>query len=99
MALRKWAVHDLPGNTEVGLVAANESTATRLRGLSPLQSTGTRDLVASNIPYTPGDSRTPACLSCGIRQAHQVYKTTLYYICSDILIVNINNVDVNTSVK
>lgn len=72
LALRKWAVHDLPGNTEVGLVAANESTATRLRGLSPLQSTGTRDLVASNIPYTPGDSRTPACLSCGIRQAHQM---------------------------
>uniref|UniRef100_A0A1B6L3U4 Calcium-activated chloride channel N-terminal domain-containing protein n=1 Tax=Graphocephala atropunctata TaxID=36148 RepID=A0A1B6L3U4_9HEMI len=72
LALRKWAVHDLPSNTEVGLVSANESNAQRLRGLSPLQSPGARDLVASNIPYTPGDTRAPACLSCGIKEAIQM---------------------------
>lgn len=72
LALRKWVVHDLPTNTEVGLVSANESNAQRLRGLSPLQSSGARDLVASNIPYTPGDTRAPACLSCGIKEAVQV---------------------------
>lgn len=72
LAIRKWAVHDLPGNTEVGLVSVNETAAHKLHGLSPLHSSGARDLVASNIPYTPGDSRSPACLACGIREAIQM---------------------------
>ncbi|XP_075216970.1 calcium-activated chloride channel regulator 1-like isoform X2 [Lycorma delicatula] len=72
LAIRKWAVHDLPPNTEVGIVSANEGSATRIHGLSSLQGPEARDLVASNIPYTPGDSRAPACLACGLNQAFQM---------------------------
>lgn len=72
MALRKWAVHDLPAETEVGLVSANDSSANRLHGLSRLQTSDARDQVASNIPYSPGDSRLPACLSCAFKEAIQV---------------------------
>lgn len=72
LAVRKWAVHDLPTNTEVGLVSANDSSASRLHGLSKLQTSDARDQVASNIPYSPGDSRLPACLACAFKEALQV---------------------------
>ncbi|XP_039277350.1 calcium-activated chloride channel regulator 1 isoform X2 [Nilaparvata lugens] len=72
LAIRKWAVHDLPSNSEVGIVSANEGGATQIHKLSPLQRPEARDLVASNIPYTPGDSHAPACLSCGLNEAFQM---------------------------
>lgn len=72
LAIRKWAVHDLPFNTEVGLVSANDTSANRLHDLSNLQNTEARDLVASNIPYSAGDSRSPACLACALKEAVQV---------------------------
>lgn len=72
LAIRKWAVHDLPANTEVGLVSANDSSANRLHGLSRLQTPEARDQVASNIPYSTGDSRQPACLACALKEAIQV---------------------------
>lgn len=75
LAIRKWAVHDLPPNTEVGLVSANDSSANRLHGLSRLQSSDARDQVASNIPYSTGDSRPPACLACAFKEAIQVRRT------------------------
>lgn len=72
MAIRKWAVHDLPSNTEVGLVSANDSSASRLHDLSRLVTSDARDQVASNIPYSPGDSRLPACLTCAFKEAMKV---------------------------
>jgi len=72
LAIRKWVVHDLPANTEVGLVSANDSLANRLHGLSRLQTPEARDQVASNIPYSTGDSRQPACLACALKEAIQV---------------------------
>jgi hypothetical protein len=76
LAVRKWASHDLPANTEVGLVLNNDTTGHRLLPLSPL-STHVRSQVSGNIPFTPGDSRTSACLHCGIRQALNVSISTL----------------------
>lgn len=74
MAIRKWAVHDLPENTEVGLVSANDSSANRLFALSSVLTSDVRDQVASNIPYSSGDSRLPACLACAIKEAITVIK-------------------------
>lgn len=71
LAVRKWAGHDLPANTEVGLVLSNDTTGHRLFPLSPL-STHVRSQISGNIPYTPGDSHSAACLHCGIRQALDV---------------------------
>lgn len=75
LAIRKWAVHDLPANTEVGLVSANDSSANRLHGLSRLQTPDARDQVASNIPYSTGDSRQPACLACALKEAILMLET------------------------
>lgn len=80
LAIRKWAVNDLPADTEVGVVSANDSTANRLYELSRLQSTDARDQVASNIPYLPSDSRQPACLACAFKEAIQVRHYTINVI-------------------
>ncbi|XP_050535825.1 calcium-activated chloride channel regulator 1-like [Daktulosphaira vitifoliae] len=89
LAIRKWAVYDLPPNTEVGLVSANDSSANRLHGLSHLLNNDARDQVASNIPYSPGDSRVPACLSCAIKEAIQMLETraSTYGQASSVIVV------------
>lgn len=71
LAVRKWAGHDLPANTEVGLVLSNDTTGHRLLPLSPLNN-HVRSQISGNIPFTPGDSHSAACLHCGIRQALDV---------------------------
>lgn len=71
-AIRKWTVHDLPVNTEVGFVLANESSAVKILDLHLLNGATARDTVASQVPYTPGDSRGPGCISCGIAEAFEV---------------------------
>ena len=71
LAVRKWAGHDLPSNTEVGLVLSNDTTGHRLLQMSAL-STHARSQVSGSIPFTPGDSHSAACLHCGIRQALDV---------------------------
>lgn len=71
-AIRKWTVHDLPVNTEVGFVLANETSAVRVLDLRSLNGVSARDQIASQVPFTPGDSRAPACLSCGIGEAFEV---------------------------
>ncbi|XP_063226758.1 calcium-activated chloride channel regulator 4-like [Bacillus rossius redtenbacheri] len=73
-ALRKWAVHDLPESSEAGLVLANETSAIPAQQLLPLSMPVARDLVASSLPYLPGDSHSAGCLQCGIRAALQMLK-------------------------
>lgn len=68
-AVRKWANLDLPVNAEAGLVLVNDSSASRLVAMQALSSQAARGLVSSNLPYSPGDSHAPACLSCGLREA------------------------------
>ncbi|XP_025837088.1 calcium-activated chloride channel regulator 4 isoform X1 [Agrilus planipennis] len=69
VAIRKWAWFDLPENTEVGVLLANETGATKLGKIVTLKNSGNRDVLSSNIPYTPGDSIQPACLHCALRIA------------------------------
>ncbi|XP_014279216.1 calcium-activated chloride channel regulator 1 [Halyomorpha halys] len=71
LAVRKWVVVQLQGQVEVALISANETKATLLQSLTPLHNTASRDLLASNVPYTPGDSRA-ACLHCGMNLAYQL---------------------------
>nr|CAD7397190.1 unnamed protein product [Timema cristinae] len=75
LAMRKWTVNDLPGNTEVGLVLTNETSSSQLHNLSPLTDQNARDLIIANIPFTPGDSHAAACLQCGIHTALQMLKS------------------------
>ncbi|XP_055617142.1 calcium-activated chloride channel regulator 1-like [Toxorhynchites rutilus septentrionalis] len=68
-AMRKWVVHDLPANTEVGMVLANDTATEKMLQISSLYIQENKDLVASFIPYSPSDSRQPACLTCAVTDA------------------------------
>ncbi|XP_053698600.1 calcium-activated chloride channel regulator 2-like [Sabethes cyaneus] len=71
-AIRKWVVYDLPANTEVGMVLANDTATEKMLQISSLYIQENKDLVASFIPYSPSDSRQPACLSCAVTDAIQM---------------------------
>lgn len=73
-AIRKWAVHDLLSNTEVGLVMVNDVKAVKRLDITSLKNPTDRDLVGSSIPYTPGDSRAAPCLQCAIKDSIQMLK-------------------------
>lgn len=74
-AIRKWAVHDLPENTEVGVVLTNESGSQKILNIVSLKGANDNrvqnrgDVVASIIPYTPGESTQSPCLHCAIKTA------------------------------
>lgn len=74
-AIRKWAVHDLPDNTEVGVVLTNETGSQKIFKIVSLKSSvndgmgNRRDLVASSIPYTPEESSQTPCLHCTIKDS------------------------------
>ncbi|KAK9888167.1 hypothetical protein WA026_000436 [Henosepilachna vigintioctopunctata] len=73
LALNHWAANQLPNNTELGLVLT-ELRSTRVCELFyPTWQSGLLvkniDKFYSAIPYTPGDSIKPGCLSCGLKDA------------------------------
>lgn len=68
-AIRKWALFDLPQNTEVGVLLAHETGSTKLLNILSLRNSNSRDMISSNIPYTSGDSSQPACLHCALKDA------------------------------
>lgn len=74
-AVRKWALFDLPENTEVGVVLMNETGSQKVLNILSMKSSAdrfanrNRDMVSSSIPYTPGDSGQPACLHCALKEA------------------------------
>ena len=68
-AIRKWVHHDLPSNTEVGVVLANGTATHQVLPLQGLHVDRNRDAVSSFIPYAPSEFSRPGCLSCAIRDA------------------------------
>lgn len=69
VAIRKWALFDLPRNTEVGVLLAQETGSTKLLNILSLKNSNSRDMISANIPYTSGDSSQPACLHCALKEA------------------------------
>ncbi|XP_055703162.1 calcium-activated chloride channel regulator 1-like [Phlebotomus papatasi] len=97
-AIRKWVVYDLPRNTEVGVVLANDTAADKILPISSLMVPKTRDLVASFIPYSPNDSRQPACINCAIRDAIRMLRERSRLIgpASNVILVIAPGMDYNT---
>lgn len=100
-AIRKWAVHDLPGNTEVGVVLTNETGSQKILNLLPLKTStndthqNRRDLIASSIPYTPGESAQSPCLHCAIKTAVDMLnaRTTIQGPANNVIIVIATGID------
>lgn len=94
-AIRKWAVQDLPENTEVGVVLTNETGSQKILNILSLKGTNDnrvqnhRDLVASIIPYTPGESTQNPCLHCAIKTAVDMLndRTTIQGPANNVILV------------
>ncbi|XP_058812546.1 calcium-activated chloride channel regulator 1-like [Topomyia yanbarensis] len=88
-AIRKWVVYDLPSNTEIGMVLANDTATEKILQISSLHIQENKDLVASFIPYSPSDSRQPACLTCAISDAISMLneRTRLHGPASSVILV------------
>ncbi|KAF5285903.1 hypothetical protein FQA39_LY04364 [Lamprigera yunnana] len=67
-ALRKWSVFDLPRTTEVGVILAQDNSATQLLNIVSLQNSIEWG-ITSNIPFSSGDSGQPGCLHCALKDA------------------------------
>lgn len=80
LAIRNWVVYDLPSNTEVGVILANDSGSSKQFDLSSLDQEKNRNLIASFIPFSPGESQKPACMNCAVRDAlAMLEKQSKYY--------------------
>lgn len=74
MAIRKWVVYDLPDNTEVGIVLANDTASAKIFNISSLNIPRNRDFIASFIPFSPSESQSPGCIECAIRDGLTMLK-------------------------
>lgn len=75
-AIRKWAINDLKSNAELSLVTINDTAATIVLQPTLLHNLTARDVVASNVPYTSGDARGPACIRCAIKEALAIFNAS-----------------------
>lgn len=71
LAVRKWAVYDLPDKTEVGMSLTHSSAFK----ITALESSRARDAVASYFPYSPTESASPGCITCAVKKALQMLKS------------------------
>ncbi|KAJ6641601.1 Calcium-activated chloride channel regulator 2 [Pseudolycoriella hygida] len=73
-AIRKWVVHDLPENTEVGIILANDTASAKIFNISSLNIPRNRDFIASFIPFSPSESQSPGCVECAIKDGLRMLK-------------------------
>lgn len=98
-AIRKWAVHDLPENTEVAVVLTTETGSQKFLNFSSLKSSmhdpNPRDHVASSIPYTPGEYTQSPCLHCAIKTAVDMlnYRTRTQGTANNVILVIATGID------
>lgn len=74
VAIRKWVVYDLPENTEVGIVLANDTASAKIFNISSLNIPRNRDFIASFIPFSPSESQSPGCIECAIKDGLAMLK-------------------------
>lgn len=98
LAIRNWVVYDLPANTEVGVLLANDSGTSKQFDLSSLAQEKNRNLIASFIPFSPGESQKPACMNCAVRDAQIMLEkqTNDYGAASSVILIIAPGMDVKT---
>lgn len=98
LAIRNWVVYDLPANTEVGVLLANDTGSSRQFDLSSLAQEKNRNLIASFIPFSPGESQKPACMNCAVRDAQMMLEkqTNDYGAANSVILIIAPGMDVKT---
>lgn len=98
LAIRNWVVNDLPANTEVGVILANETGTSKQFDLSPLDINKNRNLIASFIPFSPSETQRPACMNCAVREAQAMLEKqrTDYGEANAIILIIAPGMDVKT---
>lgn len=99
LAIRNWVVYDLPANTEVGVLLANDTGTSKQFDLTSLAIKENRNLIASFIPYAPGESQRQACLECAIRDAQHMLdrQAKLNGIASSVILIIAPGMDAKTN--
>lgn len=98
LAIRNWVVYDLPANTEVGVLLANDTGTSKQFDLSTLAIEKNRNLIASFIPFSPSESQKPACMNCVVRDAQQMLEkqTIDYGAANSIILIIAPGMDIKT---
>lgn len=98
LAIRNWVVYDLPANTEVGVILANDTGTSKLFDISSLAVEKNRNLIASFIPFSPSESQRPACMNCAVKEAQAMLEkqTTDYGAANSIILIIAPGMDVKT---
>lgn len=98
LAIRNWVVYDLPANTEVGVLLANDTGSSKTFDLSSLAKEKNRNLIASFIPFSPGESQKPACMNCAVRDAQAMLEkqTNDYGAANSVILIIAPGMDVKT---
>lgn len=97
-AIRNWVVYDLPANTEVGMILANETGSSKKFDILPLNVKKNRIVVAAYIPFSPSESQRPACMMCAIREAQTMLEKQRndYGDANSVILVIAPGMDVKT---
>lgn len=98
VAIRNWVLHNLPTNTEVGVIIANDTGTFLQYDISTFSEEKNRNLIASFIPYSPCDSQKPACMSCAIQDAQKMLEkqTIDYGTASSVILIIAPGMDTRT---
>lgn len=101
LAIRNWVVYDLPANTEVGVLLANDTGTSKQFDLSSLMNYENRNLIASFIPFSPSESQKPACMNCAVRDAQAMLEkqTNDYGAASSVILIIAPGMDAKTETK
>lgn len=98
VAIRNWVLHNLPSNTEVGVIIANDTGTFLQYDISTFSEAKNRNLIASFIPYSPSESQKAACMSCAVRDAQKMLEkqTIDYGAASSVILVIAPGMDTRT---
>lgn len=97
-AIRNWVVYDLPDNTEVGIILANETGLSKQYDILPLNVDKNRIVVAAYVPFSPSESQRPACMNCAVREAQAMLEKQRhdYGDANSVILVIAPGMDVKT---
>lgn len=101
MAIRKWVVYDLPANTEVGIILANDTASAKVFDISSLDVQRNRDYIASFIPFSTSESQRPGCINCAVKDAMAMLQDSHLRDgpASSVILVVSPGMDFNTDIK
>lgn len=71
-AVDKWAIFDLPDNSEVGMVLTNDTGSVKMVDVLPMKNRYNREIITSHLLFANGDSSKLPCVHCALKEAQEL---------------------------